>query len=582
MYLSYYGLNHAPFTLNPDPDFLYMSNVHKAALKRMECSLLNQAPFTVLSGDIGMGKTTLIRYLVNSMRYNRQYTVGLVTNTHPSVHDLLKWILYAFDLNFESTNSVKAHQIFHDFLASEYQQNRRVILIVDEAQNLNIDTLEELRLISNINIEKQQILQTFIVGQQNLLQTLQQPELVQFAQRVAYSYHLEPFSREDSHGYIQHRMQTSGAGSQLVFTIHACDLLHHYSQGIPRIINVLCDTALIYGYADEMKQIGPEIIEKVITDKKHEGILPLNNVKPPLNSEVPKEIRSLYDAIEERANQAKMEPTIETKVSPDLNYPNFKNLTPVIYETKVRVPSESRRKNKKTGDQQQIEQETKTLLFNIRPQLTPYVQQLQENSRAALDIFRTSIQTHGQKFQQRYSDFQEHRLSGLKPYFNRWSQLKYDLKPIHGGIASLMVCLSFIATWFFQQPSLETGAIGKTALSDMQKNDRVTAADSAYKNQQQGGLQKVSMQQELIDHSISIVPVNDAANGKIMPVSSVYANQSSGKTVVVKKGDTLKKIIASEFGSYNYNLLQQTLNLNPKIKNMDHIKVGQNITLPLY
>jgi type II secretory pathway predicted ATPase ExeA len=243
MYESFYKLKEKPFTLLPDPGFLYLSDKHRMALTLLEYGLTNHAGFTVISGEIGAGKTTLIRHLLNNV--DQEFTVGLISNTHRSFGELLQWVLLAFNLEHKDMSKVEMHQRFVEFIIDEYAHNRRTVLIVDEAQNMDAETLEELRMLSNINADKDQALQVVLSGQRELRETLRSPELVQFAQRIAVDYHLDALSESETAGYIRHRLEVAG-GDPDIFTARACAAIHRYSNGVPRLINLLCDTALVY------------------------------------------------------------------------------------------------------------------------------------------------------------------------------------------------------------------------------------------------------------------------------------------------------------------------------------------------
>ena len=213
MYESFFHLREKPFTLLPDPGFLFLSDKHRMALTLLEYGLMNQSGFTVISGDIGTGKTTLIRHLLDNM--DREHTVGLISNTHREFGELLQWILLSFDIEHKGMDKVEMYQRFIDFIIDEYAHNRRTVLIVDEAQNMAAETLEELRMLSNINADKDQALQVILVGQRELRDTLRRPDLVQFAQRISVDYHLDPLSEPEVIGYIRHRLQTAGGDPEL-------------------------------------------------------------------------------------------------------------------------------------------------------------------------------------------------------------------------------------------------------------------------------------------------------------------------------------------------------------------------------
>lgn len=276
MYEKYYGFKEKPFSLLPDPSFLYLSHKHKIAHSLIEYGLADQSGFTVISGDIGTGKTTLIRSILQG--HDPRVSVGLVSNTNKSFGNLLQWILVAFDLDYTGMDEVTQHKLFREFLYREYSEGRRVVLIIDEAQNLDIDALEELRMLSNINADKHILLQMVLVGQPELLMKLKRPELVQFTQRVAYSYELEPLSLKDTVAYIRHRLTVAG-GRDDIFSILALGAVHYFARGVPRLINTLCDNALLYGYVDEKSVIDLEVIKNVVEDKATSNLFTFRKVE---------------------------------------------------------------------------------------------------------------------------------------------------------------------------------------------------------------------------------------------------------------------------------------------------------------
>ncbi|MBK9132712.1 MAG: AAA family ATPase [Gammaproteobacteria bacterium] len=274
MYESFYKLREKPFSLLPDPGFLYMSRNHRMALAMLEYGFMNQAGFTVITGEIGSGKTTLIRRLMGQIENNENYKVGLVSNTHRSFGELLQWILLAFKLEYRGKEKVELYQTLSEFLLREYDLGHRTILIIDEAQNLDIESLEQLRMLSNINAGKDQILQLMLIGQPGLRDMLRQPELEQFAQRIAVDFHLRPLDMQSTSDYIRHRLTVAGGDPDL-FEAAACVSVYYYTRGIPRLINVLCDTALICGYADQKSRIDADLIHDVVRDRSVGGILPV-------------------------------------------------------------------------------------------------------------------------------------------------------------------------------------------------------------------------------------------------------------------------------------------------------------------
>lgn len=271
MYEAFYGLKEKPFSIQPDPDFLYLGRRHAYAFSMLQFGIKNGAGFSVLSGEIGCGKTTLIRHLLNDLPPS--HLVGLVYNTHRDIVDLLEWIMLAFGLPYEGKSKVAMYDTFQRFLIKQHSLGNRVLLIVDEAHNLNPDALESLRMLSNINADKHQLLQVILVGQPQLKNMLTQPELQQFAQRVAVDFHIKPLDASEVTSYILHRLAIAGREAPL-FTAAACDKIAIVSRGVPRSINILCDTALVYGFSAESERIGLTLVEEVLQDKLEFGALP--------------------------------------------------------------------------------------------------------------------------------------------------------------------------------------------------------------------------------------------------------------------------------------------------------------------
>ena len=264
MYLEYYGLTRKPFALTPDPEFLFLSKQHAIALAMLKYGLQNQAGFTLITGEVGSGKTTLIRHLLRSMDGN--LTIGVVTNTHRNYGDLLTWILTAYGLELGNRDNVAMHHRLLEFVANEHKAGRRVVLVVDEAQNMDAEMLEELRLLSNMNVGEELLLQLVLVGQPELQDTIALPEMLQFAQRISAEHHITPLDFEGTENYIRHRIAVAGCTEEL-FDRYARAAIYYFSRGIPRAINNICDMALVYGYAEEVKPVTCELVLEVIRSR---------------------------------------------------------------------------------------------------------------------------------------------------------------------------------------------------------------------------------------------------------------------------------------------------------------------------
>jgi general secretion pathway protein A len=274
MYEQFYGLTRKPFSLAPDPHYLFWGRDHSFAYGMLEYGVLNHAGFTVITGEIGCGKTTLLRQLLHSI--DGRITVGLVSNTMMAQGSLLEWILLALNQPFDDVKYVALFRQFQEFVISEYQYGRHVVLMIDEAQNLDLPALEELRMLSNINSDGNQLLQVILVGQPELRVKLQRPELVQFAQRISSDFHLGPLPTDEAFEYIYHRLALSGA-TQNLFSRGAAQMIAEASGGIPRIINSLCDASLVYGFGMHAKKITVSVVHEVLEDRRKFGLLELRN-----------------------------------------------------------------------------------------------------------------------------------------------------------------------------------------------------------------------------------------------------------------------------------------------------------------
>lgn len=272
MYESFYNLRTKPFALLPDSDFLYPGSTHRAAYSILEYGLINEAPFLVLTGEPGMGKTSLLQKLISE--HGENHSIGLVTNARYDIEHLLPWILLSLGLSKKRLDPVEAYHLFTEFLIQESKQHRRVILIIDEAQSLGSELLEELRLLSNLNDGKTLKLQIILSGQPDLHTLLQRIDMTQFAQRIVVDFHLEPLSETETGHYIRHRLKIAG-GHPSVFTNKACALVHRLTRGTPRLINQVCDVALTYGFAEQARIITSKLVAQAAFDRSKGGILPL-------------------------------------------------------------------------------------------------------------------------------------------------------------------------------------------------------------------------------------------------------------------------------------------------------------------
>lgn len=271
MYEQHYGFSERPFALLPDPAFLYLSQDHGMALTLLRYSLINKQGFTVITGEVGAGKTTLINRLLSEM--GDELTVGLINFTHNAFGELSEWVLMAFGLDYKNKSKVEIYDDFVTFLIKEYSEGRRVVLVIDEAQNMEPRVLEEVRMLSNVNAQKDYLLHLILVGQPELRTMLQRPELRQLTQRVSVYYHVGELSLVETKAYINHRIQVVGASCDL-FSDDSVELIWNASKGVPRIINTLCDLALVYGYSAARPTITEETVNEVLADRSTMSLLP--------------------------------------------------------------------------------------------------------------------------------------------------------------------------------------------------------------------------------------------------------------------------------------------------------------------
>jgi general secretion pathway protein A len=262
MYLSFYGLREAPFAPTPDPKFLFQSARHREALAQLIYGVRERKGFIVLTGEIGTGKTTLLRTLLE--RLNADTPVAYVHNSALDIEGLLEYVLQ--DWGVKSAAATHAQRLFelNEFLISQHEKGASPVLVIDEAQNLSVPTLEAVRMLSNFETTNQKLMQILLVGQPELRDKLDLPELRQLKQRVGLRCHIAPLSPEETRLYIRHRLRIAGAADAGIFTDAAIQKIADYSRGTPRVINIVCDHCLLSGFADSKKRIDAGTVQEAV------------------------------------------------------------------------------------------------------------------------------------------------------------------------------------------------------------------------------------------------------------------------------------------------------------------------------
>ena len=265
MYAEFFGLRKMPFTLSPDPDTFFLSHAHDLALAHLEYGILHKVGFLALTGEVGAGKTTLLKILLEKIK--DALDIALVFNTNLDPRALLEMLVREFELSPRSHRKSDLFETLYDHFLRQYAQGTRCVILQDEAQNLPLESLEELRMLSNLETGSDLLLQIILVGQPQLRRRLTHPSLAQLAQRISVYYHLSALSAEEVHRYVLHRLRKAGYDrAEPLFLQEAVDLVAERSGGIPRLINALCDASLTYAFSDDLPHVSASIVAQVIED----------------------------------------------------------------------------------------------------------------------------------------------------------------------------------------------------------------------------------------------------------------------------------------------------------------------------
>ena len=269
MYTSFFGFKCKPFQLSPDPDFLFMSRIHKRALTYLGYGVSENIGFILLTGEIGTGKTTILRSMIKKIP--QDVKLARLYNTRVNSDQLIAMICEDFGIDTAGPDKTQMLSRLTDFLIGQYARGGKSIIVIDEAQNLSAGLLEEIRLLSNLETDKSNLLQIILIGQPELNVTLSRPELRQLRQRIAVTVHLGALTLKETGDYIRHRLRVAGNENGVLFSPGAIDGIYDYSKGIPRLINIICDFALVTAYSDSKKAIDADMIKEIVSDMTEEA-----------------------------------------------------------------------------------------------------------------------------------------------------------------------------------------------------------------------------------------------------------------------------------------------------------------------
>jgi len=264
VYLDYYGLKQAPFDITPNPRFLFQSQRHQEAYNHMLYGVCERKGFVQLTGEVGAGKTTLCRALLEKL--DDRFSTALILNPVMSAEELVRAIAAEFGLDVAGRDRLETIATINEHLLTQAQSGRECVLIIDEAQDLTDDLLEQVRLLSNIELDDRKLLQIVLLGQPELRDRLNNPRLRQLRQRITVRYHLAPLTRNEVGQYVQHRLELAGADGAPQFTQPAFWRIFHYSGGIPRLVNAVCDKALLAGFVEQSERINYWMVSRAIRE----------------------------------------------------------------------------------------------------------------------------------------------------------------------------------------------------------------------------------------------------------------------------------------------------------------------------
>lgn len=286
MYKSFLRLKENPFNVNPDPRFLFLTKQIEEALTGLMYGIHTRKGFITLTGEVGTGKTTLLNRLLDWL-HQRRARAAFLFNSRMNTNQLFDFILSEFNIPCESRTKSQQLMKLNQWLLERFRAGETAVLIIDEAQNLTYPVLEEIRLLTNLETSTEKLLQIVLSGQPELEERLKLPQLRQLRQRITLQFKMSPLTREETHVYIAERLRIAGANAEPIFSPEAMNTVYHYSQGIPRVVNLLCEHSLINAYADHQRPVLPRIVEEVAVEFQLDEVKP---IPPPGSTSISSEV----------------------------------------------------------------------------------------------------------------------------------------------------------------------------------------------------------------------------------------------------------------------------------------------------
>ena len=315
MYQRFFGLKESPFNVNPDPRYLYLTRQIQEALAGLTYGIQNRKGFILLTGEVGTGKTTLLNRLLDWL-HGQRISTAYIFNSRLEVDHLFDYMMADFEIPCESREKSQVLLKLNQWLLERYRAGKTAVLIVDEAQNLAPEVLEEIRLLTNLETSTEKLLQIVLTGQPELEEKLKMPSLRQLRQRITLRCHTGPLTLEETFGYIAERLRIGGANGEPIFSKEAIQTVHLYSHGIPRVVNLLCEHSMINAYVDSLRPVPAHMVEEVAREFQLDEIAPIAGAMPS-NAQQTANTQALLENLDEllgRLRQVNVVPTRERKL----------------------------------------------------------------------------------------------------------------------------------------------------------------------------------------------------------------------------------------------------------------------------